>query len=106
MKVLLDENLPHDLRHFLPGHEVATVTFRGWNGIGNGRLLALAAANGFQVMISKDAGIEYEQNLTELPIAVLLVRAPTNALQHIQPVIPALLDALSSVKPRSVVRVG
>lgn len=106
MKVLLDENLPHDLRHFLPGHEVATVMFMGWNGIGNGRLLSLAATNQFDVMISMDAGIQHQQNLAELPVAVVLIRAPTNALQHVQQMIPALLDALASLKPRTVVCVG
>lgn len=106
MKVLLDENLPHDLRHFLPGHEVATVTFMGWNGIGNGRLLTLAAANGFEVLVSKDAGLPFEQNLENLPVAVVVIRAPSNALQDIQPVIPALLEALSSLTVKAVVRVG
>jgi len=44
MKFLLDENLPHDLRHFIPGHEVFTVAFMGWAGVKNGDLLQLAAA--------------------------------------------------------------
>ncbi len=43
MKVLLDENLPHDLRHFLPGHEVFTVAYRGWAGLGLARGIAGAA---------------------------------------------------------------
>jgi len=58
MKVLLDENLPHDLRHFLPGHEVFTVAFLGWAGVENGALLAKAAGEGFGVVVTKDAGIE------------------------------------------------
>jgi len=47
MKVLLDENLPHDFRHFLPGHEVFTAAYQGWTGLRNGELLARAAAEGF-----------------------------------------------------------
>ena len=69
MKVLLDENLPHDFRHFLPGHEVFTVAFRGWAGQQNGTLLATAAANGFDVLVTLDLGVQYEQNLSSLPVA-------------------------------------
>ena len=59
MKVLLDENLPHRLRLFLPGHDVFTVDYLRWKGIQNGRLLALAAANGFDAMLTMDDGIAY-----------------------------------------------
>lgn len=44
MKILLDENMPHDLRHFLPGHEVFTVAYMQWTGTRNGELLARAAS--------------------------------------------------------------
>jgi len=55
MKVLLDENLPHPLRHELPGHECFTVAYMGWGGIENGELLALAAALGFDALLTKDS---------------------------------------------------
>jgi len=60
MKLLLDENLPHKLRQFLPGHDVFTVSFMGWGGLKNGRLLANALAAGFEVILTVDSGIEYE----------------------------------------------
>ena len=54
MKILLDENLPHDLRYFLPGHEVFTVAYMGWSGSENGELLTIAGDSGFDVMLTKD----------------------------------------------------
>jgi len=54
MKLLLDENLPHKLRFMIPGHDCFTVTYMGWEGIGNGDLLQLAAAEGFTALISND----------------------------------------------------
>lgn len=70
MKLLLDENLPHDLRYFLPGHQVFTVAFMGWSGVKNGELLGRAAAEGFDALLSLDSGIAYQQNLHALPCSV------------------------------------
>ncbi|MDZ4659401.1 MAG: DUF5615 family PIN-like protein [Bythopirellula sp.] len=58
MKLLLDENIPHDLRHFLPGYEVFTVAYLGWSSIENGELLQKAGEQGFDAMITKDSGVE------------------------------------------------
>jgi|ERR1700722_3729005 len=106
MKLLLDENLPHRLRPLLADHEVFTVTYMKWNGIGNGRLLALAAADGFDALITKDNGIPYEQNSAMLPCAIVVLQAPSNALSDIEPLVPALLDGLKVLLPRSVLRIG
>lgn len=106
MKLLLDENLPHDLRHYLPGHEVFTVAYMGWHGIENGALLAKAAGGGFDAVITKDAGIEYEQGLKNLPVAVVILKAKSNAMDDIRPLVPALLNVLAAVEPKTLVRVG
>jgi len=58
MKLLLDENLPHQLRHELPGHACFTVAYMGWAGIENGNLLTLAAAHEFDAFLTKDANLE------------------------------------------------
>lgn len=105
MKLLLDENLPHRLRNLLPGHEVFTVTFMKWSGIGNGRLLKLAADQGFDALVTNDNGMPYEQNLATIPCAIVVLHAPSNALSDIQPLVPALLDALRILQPRSIVRI-
>ena len=65
MKVLLDENLPHRLRHRLGSHEVSTVSYMGWAGLKNGELLKAAEAAGFEVLVTGDQTLPYEQNLAE-----------------------------------------
>lgn len=105
MKVLLDENLPHDLRHFLAMHQTITVAYMGWVGLENGNLLARAASEHFDAFVSKDAGIEYEQNLTNLPVAVVLLKAKSNAIDDIRPLVPRLLAVLDALQPRTLTRV-
>lgn len=106
MKVLLDENLPHDLRHELPGHDVFTVAYMGWSGIENSELLKAAAAAGFDVMLTKDSGVEYEQNLPNLPIAIVVIRAKTNKIDDIRPILTEILASLASLRPKTLTRVG
>lgn len=106
VKILLDENLPHDLRHELPGHDVITVKYRGWNGIQNGRLLALAAQDGFDAFITMDNGVAYQQNIATLPVAVIMIRARSNDIDDLRPTIPELMEALQTIKPRTIARVG
>jgi hypothetical protein len=66
---------------------------------------ALAARNGFEALVTKDSGIAYEQNLNALPCTVFILEAKSNSLEHIQPLVPALLAAISVAKPKSVVRI-
>lgn len=106
MKVLLDENLPHRLRHELSGHDVFTVRFLGWNGLKNGDLLRRAAKEGFDVLVTIDAGIRYEQNPTTLPCAVLAIRALSNAFEDIEPLLPDITSALKNLTPRTFSVVG
>ena len=105
MKLLLDENLPHQFRHELPGHECFTVTFMGWSGLENGALLSRAASEGFDALITKDSNLEYQQNLVQLPTSVVILRAASNDIDDLRPLIPTLLDALSSLQPNAVTHV-
>ena len=105
MKLLLDENLPHKLRQHLPGHDVFTIAYMKWGGIRNGELLARAAAEQFDALITIDSGIEFEQNLPVLPCSVVIIRAPSNAFEHIEPFLPALLDALKTLPPKSLIKI-
>jgi hypothetical protein len=95
MRILLDENLPRKLAGHLVGHACRTVVECGWAGKKNGELLGLA-----------DPNLPYQQNLDTKRIAVLIVRARSNRIQDLLPVIPECLAALESVQPRKVVRVG
>jgi predicted nuclease of predicted toxin-antitoxin system len=106
LRLLLDENLPHDLRHLLVGHEVFTVTYMGWSGVQNGELLARAAEGGFAALITLDSGMEGQRDRKSLPLAVVILRAATNDLDDITPLVPALLAALADLRPGSFTRVG
>ena len=105
MRILLDEDLPRRLGASLSGHEVSTVQRCGWSGIKNGQLLALAATK-FDVFLTMDGNLEYQQNLSKLPIAVLVVTAVSNRMEHLVPVVQSILRELNSVSPRTLRRVG
>ena len=105
MKVLLDENLPHELRKLLVGHDVVTVAYLGWAGLKNGELLRRAAGQGFEVMIPNDNGVPYQQNLQTLPVALVVLSAPSNDIDDLRPLVPDILLCLQSIAPRTVVRV-
>jgi predicted nuclease of predicted toxin-antitoxin system len=102
MKVLLDECLDWRLRRDLPGHEVKTVQEMGWDGIKNGRLLALAQAE-FQVFITGDRNLFFQQNLSGFSIAVLVLKAGSIRLVHTRPLMPKVLALLPSVQPGQVI---
>ena len=106
MRLLLDENLPHDLRHLIVGHEVLTVAYVGWAGVQNGRLLAKAAEAGFDALVTKDSALAWQHNLATLPVSVVVLIAPTNDLADIRPLVPALLSALNALPPRTLIRVS
>ena len=105
MKVLLDENLPHDLRHELVGHQVFTVQYMGWSGTKNGALLAKAAADGFDVLVTMDNGVQYQQNVAKLPISVVIVEAPSNDISDLIRLVPNLLAVLTRLAPKSIAQV-
>jgi predicted nuclease of predicted toxin-antitoxin system len=106
MKLLLDENLPHELRLLLSPHEVFTATYMGWSGIRNGQLLARAAGEEYDAVVTLDAGIEFEQNLQALPCSVIVLRAPSKRMRHLLPLLPELLNALTTLQPCTLLHVG
>ena len=104
MRILLDEDLPRRLGALLIGHETSTVQRSGWSGIKNGRLLALAATK-FDVFLTMDGGLEFQQNLKALPVAVLIVEALSNRIEHLEPLVPEVLKELNHILPRTLRRV-
>ncbi len=105
MKLLLDENLPHDLRHLLVGHEVFTVAYMGWKSLENGSLLSAAAASQFDAMLTRDLGVPFQQHLPALPLAIVVIQSRTNKLDDIAPLLPAILNGLMTLTPRTILRV-
>ncbi len=105
MKLLLDENIPHDFRHFLPGHEVVTVAYLGWSGVSNGALLRRAADTGFHALLTMDSGMSAEQNLETIPLSVVILQAKTSTLDDLRLLVPDLVRVLESLPPRTLARV-
>lgn len=105
MRVLLDEDLPRRLGPHLVGHEVSTVQRSGWSGIKNGRLLALAADR-FDAFLTMDGNLEFQQNLATLPIAILVIEAVSNRMEHLLPLVPKILSGLDVLPAKSLRRVG
>lgn len=71
MKILLDESVPVQVRNGLAGHDLRTVVEIGWRGRTNGELLASAEAEGFDLLITADKNLRYQQNLSGRVIAIL-----------------------------------
>src|SRR5260370_21243749 len=106
MRVLLDECVPRKLKSTLTRYECRTVGEEGLGGKRNGELLSLAEDAGFDVFLTVDRGIEFQQNLQSRRIAVLLVRARSSRLADLLPHVPAVLEKLDSLRPGEIVRVG
>ena len=105
MRILLDESLPRPLSRLLVGHDVSTVAQEGWTRLANGALLR-QAAKAFDVLLTADQNIEFQQNLSALPVAVIVLVAASNRLESLKPLVPAVLDALNALVPRTLLRVG
>lgn len=95
MKVLLDECTPRVVKKRLPAHDISTVQEMGWAGIKNGELLTLAEPQ-FEVFITTDKNLRYQQNLSQRKLAFVLL--PSNQVPVVEAVIPALEAALVIIK--------
>ena len=104
MRVLLDEQMPWDFRHYIPGHDVRTTWYMGWKGKHNGELLALARHE-FDVMITLDKTIPDEQNITEDDVGIVILSAGTNKFEELRPLIPELIDRLDTVQRGEIVHI-
>lgn len=105
MKVFLDECIDWRLSRDIVGHEIKTARQMGWTTIKNGELLALAAEQ-FDVFVTVDRNLAFQQSVVALRIAVILLRAKSNRLGDLKPLIPGLLTVLNAAKPGRVVVVG
>ncbi len=95
MKVLLDECVDWRLARDIVGHDVKTARQMGWTTINNGELLALAA-NHFDVFVTVDRNLSFQQKLASFSIAVIIIRAKSNRLADLRPLTPQLLAAIES----------
>jgi hypothetical protein len=105
MRVLLDECVPRKLRRELAEHEVLTVTEKGWSGVKNGDLLSLAEVE-FDVFLTVDQNLKYQQNLQTFHIGIILLVARNNRLKTLLPLMPEVKEVLAEIKAGEFTRVG
>jgi hypothetical protein len=105
MKILLDECIDQKLRLLFTGHDCQTAAYAKLAGLKNGVLLTAAESAGFEVMITTDREIPYQQNLGRRKIAILILCAPTNRLADLKRLVPAALRALDAVAAGEVLRI-
>jgi hypothetical protein len=86
-------------------HDVLTVAEAGWAGLKNGALLR-AADDSIDVLVTVDQGLQYQQNMSGLRIAIAILVAPSNDIDDLRPLVPGLLGALEGLKPGTITRVG
>lgn len=106
MKVLLDECIPRKFRNAFAEHECHTVPDAGLAGEKNGTLLSRAEAAGFDLFVTMDKGLQYQQNLAGRSIAILILRAKSNRLADLLPLLEACRSMMRSIHPGEVKRVG
>ena len=105
MRLLLDECVPKRLKRELRGHEVHTVQEAGWAGLTNGALLR-AANQSFDVLLTVDQGVQYQQNLAGLRISIVVMAARSNDVDDLRPLVPKVLTALETLQAGQVVLIA
>jgi predicted nuclease of predicted toxin-antitoxin system len=97
MKILIDECLPKKLKNSLPNHEVSTVPEAGWASKKNGELLRFMT-DVFEVFITVDSNMQYQQHLKSLPIRFIVLSAKNNKLESLLPLMPKVEEALITLQ--------
>lgn len=106
MRVLLDECVNEGLRKYFPGHDCQTARYAGLAGLENGQLLTAAETARFDVVLTVDRGFEYQQNLAQRKIAVVIFCGKSVLLEDLVPLVSDCLAHLESIQSGQVVRIG
>jgi hypothetical protein len=105
LRFLLDANVPRRLKHHLSGHEVSTARDMGWNALPDGGLLECMAGD-FDVRVTMDKSLPFQQRLGSRPFAVIVLGAPSNRIGDLLPLVPEVLVVLESASPGELHVVG
>jgi hypothetical protein len=101
VRVLLDECVPRRLKRELVGHHVKTAPEMAWASKKNGELLGLAEAE-FDVFLTTDRNLSYQQNVRTFAIAIIVLVARSDRVEDLRPLVPRILEALTTVQPGTV----
>jgi hypothetical protein len=99
VRILFDQATPVPIRPYLAGHTVSTAFRQGWDKLRNGELLAAAEQSGFDLFLTTDKNMRYQQNLAERKIAILVLGQ--QQWPHVRPHIQRVVDAVNAAKPGS-----
>lgn len=97
MKILLDECLNWRLKREFESHDVFTTQEMGWAGIVNGQLMTKASEAGFQIFVTIDKNLRFQQNIRNYNLAVVVLQTRLNRLEYIRPLMPTLLEQLPNM---------
>ena len=97
MRVLFDQGTPVPLRTHLLSHAISTAYELGWGSLKNGELLQQATSQGFQVLVTTDQNLKYQQNLASRRIAIIVLGA--TSWPRIQKILPGIVEAMRVIKP-------
>jgi hypothetical protein len=103
MQVLFDQGTPVPLHRYLAPHAVATVFEKGWSTLQNGELLRTAEREGFEVLVTTDQNLKYQQNLKERQLAIVVLM--TTSWPRIERKVNHVVAAINSVKPGDYIEV-
>ncbi len=105
MRILIDECLPIKLKILLPEYEVSTVSEELWKGKKNGELLTVASLK-FDILLTIDQNISYQQNLIKHNIAIIALKAKSNSISDLEPLIPFIKKITKIIEPGKIYRIG
>lgn len=105
MQILLDECVPRPLKKELSSYEVKTVVEMGWSGKKNGELLQLMTEAGLTILLTTDQNLQYQQNLQQAGVAVVVLVALSNRLPDLVPLIPDACDVFRTISAGEIVEV-
>lgn len=105
-RVLLDECVPRRLARDFPANTVSHVCDLGWQGLRNGRLLAVMREANIAVLVTVDRNLSFQQNIGASGIAVIVLHAPSNRRTDLLPLIASIMDLLPAVQAGQVYRLG
>ncbi len=103
MTILLDESVPRLVKHSLSEKSVSTVQEMGWSGMKNGELLTKAEQQ-FDVFITADQKLRYQQNLTGKQLSIIVL--PTNQVPQVATLLPAIRQTLTTIRPGQVIEIS
>jgi hypothetical protein len=105
MRVLLDECVTRYIKRDFTGHQVLTIEEAGFKGLKNGRLLQ-AASGKYDVLVTVDQNLQYQQNLKTLAIAIIVLKAERSTYPMLKPLMPQVLETLEKIKPGEMIVVN